>query len=205
LRARQQRNFLATLLLSQGVPMISHGDELGRTQQGNNNVYCQDNELSWIDWDNADTELMEFTRTVAALRAAHPVFRRRRFFSGDTVRRRGGEGLPDIAWLAPDGSEMSDEDWDSGFAKSIAVYLNGQGIPYLDVRGQRVVDDSFLLCFNAHHEPIEFALPARHFAAAWLPVIDTAADDDIQGTEVAAGAKVSVGARSVLVLHAPTE
>ena len=103
LRARQQRNFLTTLLLSQGVPMISHGDELGRTQQGNNNVYCQDNELSWIHWDEADTELIEFTRKVSELRAAHPVFRRRRFFSGRTVRRRGsGQGLPDIGWLAPD-------------------------------------------------------------------------------------------------------
>ena len=107
LRARQQRNFLTTLLLSQGVPMISHGDELGRTQQGNNNVYCQDNELSWIDWANADTELIEFTRAVSALRAAHPVFRRRRFFSGKPVGRRGGDGLPDIAWFAPDGSEMT--------------------------------------------------------------------------------------------------
>ncbi len=146
LRARQQRNFLTTLLLSQGVPMIAHGDELGRTQQGNNNVYCQDNELSWIDWENADSDLIEFTRTVSALRAAHPVFRRRRFFSGSPVRRRGGDRLPDIAWFAPDGSEMGDEDWDSGFAKSIAVYLNGQGIPDLDVRGQRVTDDSFMLC-----------------------------------------------------------
>ncbi|OBB20252.1 glycogen debranching enzyme GlgX [Mycolicibacterium elephantis] len=206
LRARQQRNFLTTLLLSQGVPMISHGDELGRTQQGNNNVYCQDNELSWIDWENADTELMEFTRTVSALRAAHPVFRRRRFFSGDTVRGRGGTaGLPDIAWFAPDGSEMSDEDWETGFAKSIAVYLNGHGIPYLDMRGQRVIDDSFLLCFNAHYEPIEFAVPPSEFAAGWLPVVDTAADGEADQPEVAAGEKVSVEARSVLVLHAPLE
>src|SRR5690606_36645475 len=135
LRARQQRNFLATLLLSQGVPMLCHGDELGRTQQGNNNVYCQDNELSWIDWSTADTELIEFTRTVSALRTAHPVFRRRRFFSGRPVRGHGGDRLPDIAWLAPDASEMTDEDWESGYAKSMAVFLNGQGIPDLDVRG----------------------------------------------------------------------
>src|SRR5215203_4475499 len=159
LRQRRTRSFLTTLLLSQGVPMILHGDELGRTQQGNNNVYCQDNELAWINWAQADTELMEFTRTVSALRTAHPVFRRRRFFSGKPVRRRGTTGLPDIAWLAPDGSEMTEEDWESGFAKSIAVYLNGHGIPDLDVRGQRVTDDSFVLCFNAHYEPIEFTLP----------------------------------------------
>jgi isoamylase len=204
LRSRQQRNFLTTLLLSQGVPMIAHGDELGRTQQGNNNVYCQDNELSWIDWANADTELIEFTRTVSALRGAHPVFRRRRFFSGGPVRRRGGDRLPDIAWFAPDGSEMSDEDWESGFAKSIAVYLNGQGIPDLDDRGQRVTDDSFVLCFNAHYEPIKFVLPADQFGPAWVPVIDTAADPsaDAEPAPVAAGDTVKVDGRAVVVLQA---
>jgi isoamylase len=192
------------LLLSQGVPMIAHGDELGRTQQGNNNVYCQDNELSWVDWANADTDLMEFTRAVSALRAAHPVFRRRRFFSGRSVRQRGAPGLPDIAWFAPDGSEMTDEDWESGFAKSVAVYLNGDGIPDLDVRGQRVTDDSFLLCFNAHHEPIQFALPSKDFAKAWLPVVYTAQAVDEQDT-VTAGAKVEVDARAVMVLREAPE
>ena len=111
---------------------------------------------------------------MSALRAAHPVFRRRRFFSGTPGRQRGAAGLPDIAWFAPDGTEMTEEDWDSGFAKSVAVYLNGQGIPDLDARGQRVTDDSFLLCFNAHHEPIDFTLPPAEFGAAWLPVIYTA-------------------------------
>ena len=206
LRARQQRNFLTTLLLSQGVPMIAHGDELGRTQQGNNNVYCQDNELSWIDWANADTELMEFTRAVSALRTAHPVFRRRRFFSGKPVGRRGGEGLPDIAWLAPDGSEMTGEDWESGFAKSIAVYLNGQGIPDLDVRGQRVTDDSFVLCFNAHYESIEFTLPPKDFGPAWVPVIYTADTTTAEEAKpVTAGTKVSVDARAVMVLQAVSD
>ncbi len=141
--------------------MICHGDELGRTQGGNNNGFCQDNEITWIHWDTADTELLEFTRSVSALRAAHPVFRRRRFFKGLPVRRRGVEGQPDISWFRPDGSEMSDDDWGSGFGKSVAVYLNGLGIPDLDARGQRVTDDSFFLCFNAHHEPIEFTLPQR--------------------------------------------
>ena len=201
LRAQQQRNFLTTLLLSQGVPMISHGDELGRTQHGNNNVYCQDNELSWIDWVHADADLIEFTRSVSALRAAHPVFRRRRFFSGLPVRRRGAEGLPDISWFAPDGSEMTEEDWETAFAKSVAAYLNGQGIPDLDVRGNRVTDDSFVLCFNAHHEPIEFTLPPAEFGAAWLPVIYTGAAVEPQDT-IAAGATVTVDARAVMVLRA---
>jgi isoamylase len=189
LRGRQQRNFLTTTLLSQGVPMISHGDELGRTQGGNNNGYCQDNEITW---------------TVSALRAAHPVFRRRRFFDGLPVRRRSAEGMPDISWFQPDGSEMSDEDWDSGFGKSVAVYLNGQGIPDLDARGHRVTDDSFVLCFNAHHEPIEFTLPPEEFGPAWNPVIDTVAgaDDGGEASPVRAGATVRVGSRGIVVLQA---
>jgi isoamylase len=203
LRARQQRNFLATLLLSQGVPMISHGDELGRTQRGNNNAYCQDNELSWINWAQADTDLIDFTRAVSALRTAHPVFRRRRFFSGKPVGRRGEGGQADIAWFAPDGSQMTEDDWESSFAKSIAVYLNGQGIPDLDVRGQRVTDDSFVLCFNAHYEPIEFALPPKEFGPAWVPVIYTADTTTAEEAKpVTAGAKVSVDARAVMVLRA---
>ena len=202
LRGRQQRNFLTTLLLSQGVPMISHGDEMGRTQNGNNNVYCQDNELSWIDWAKADTDLIEFTRTVSALRTAHPVFRRRRFFSGKPVRQRGTPGLPDIAWFAPDGTEMTDEDWETGFTKSVAVFLNGHGIPDLDERGQRVTDDSFLLWFNAHHEPIDFALPGDEFGKAWVPVIYTAAESDDEGESHDAGGKVTVAARAVMVLRA---
>ncbi|OBG83987.1 glycogen debranching enzyme GlgX [Mycobacterium sp. E802] len=203
LRARQQRNFLTTLLLSQGVPMISHGDELGRTQGGNNNVYCQDNEISWIDWDSADADLIEFTRAVSALRAAHPVFRRRRFFDGRPVREAGAAVLPDIAWFSPDGSDMTTEDWETGYAKSVAVYLNGQGIADLDVRGQRVVDDSFLLCFNAHYEPIEFALPPAQFAAWWVPAISTSANSITD--PIAPGDTVSVDARAVLVLQAESD
>ncbi|OBI40437.1 glycogen debranching enzyme GlgX [Mycobacterium kyorinense] len=207
LRARQQRNFLATTLLSQGVPMISHGDELGRTQNGNNNGFCQDNELTWVHWDKADTELVDFTRQVSALRTAHPVFRRRRFFNGLPVRRRGAEGLPDISWLQPDGSEMSDEDWESGFGKSIAVYLNGLGLPDLDSRGQRVTDDSFFLCFNAHHEPIEFTLPPPEYGQAWIPVVDTAtlAPNGEEQEPITAGGTVRVEARAMVVLQADSE
>ncbi len=211
LRARQQRNFLTTLLLSQGVPMICHGDELGRTQGGNNNGYCQDSELTWIDWDNADAGLLGFTAAVAALRAEHPVFRRRRFFSGKPVGRRGLDGqggLPDIAWFTPDGTEMSDEDWGASFAKSVAVFLNGQGIAGRDPRGQRVTDDSFVLCFNAHHEPIEFALPPKEFGAAWRVVLQTAgggAEGEEPAAEVSAAAKITVEAYAAVVLQAADE
>jgi isoamylase len=207
LRARQQRNFLATTLLSQGVPMISHGDELGRTQNGNNNGFCQDNEITWTHWDKADTELLEFTRSVSALRTAHPVFRRRRFFKGVPVRRRGAVGQPDISWFQPDGSEMTDDDWDSGFGKSVAVYLNGLGVPDLDARGQRVTDDSFFLCFNAHHESIEFTLPPEEFGRAWAPVVDTSAStaNSEDQESIRAGSAVLVAARTVLVLQAEGE
>ena len=204
LRGRQQRNFLTTLLLSQGVPMICHGDELGRTQGGNNNGYCQDNEVTWVDWENADEELLDFCRKVSALRSAHPVFRRRRFFTGLPVRQRGTVGLPDISWFRPDGSEMNEEDWDSGFGKSVAVYLNGQGIPGMDPRGSRVVDDSFVVCFNAHHEAIDFVLPPKDFGVSWLPVVDTAAEPDAAPTELSAGVSVRVDARAVVVLQAVT-
>jgi isoamylase len=201
LRARQERNFLTTLLLSQGVPMICHGDELGRTQGGNNNGYCQDNEITWIDWNSVDTGLLEFTRDVSALRAAHPVFRRRRFFSGKPVGRgRGPAGAPDIAWFTPEGTEMTGEDWGSGFAKSVTVYLNGHGIPDLDTRGQPVIDDSFVLFFNAHYEPLEFTVPPAEFGPSWTVVLST--DGVEKGTEVAAAGSVTVDARATVVLQA---
>jgi glycogen operon protein len=203
LRARQQRNFIATLLLSQGVPMICHGDELGRSQGGNNNGFCQDNEITWIDWDQADGTLLDFTRVVSALRRNHPVFRRRRFFSGRPVRQRSSQPLPDIGWFQPDGSLMDDADWDSGFGKSIAVYLNGQGIPDLDNRGQRVTDDSFMLFFNAHYEPIEFTMPPSEFGASWEPVVDTSDPVRIVGAKpIDAAEPVTLDGRSVLVLRA---
>jgi len=202
LRARQQRNFLTTLLLSQGVPMICHGDEFGRTQSGNNNGYCQDNSLTWIEWADADADLLEFTRAVSALRANHPVFRRRRFFSGKPVGRRGQDGLPDISWFAPDGAEMTDEDWGASFAKSVAVFLNGHGIPGLDARGQPVFDDSFVLCFNAHHEPIEFTLPPAEFGTGWRTVVRTRAEEATPSEELSAAAKLTVDAHSAVVLQA---
>ncbi|WP_413768669.1 glycogen debranching protein GlgX [Rhodococcus pyridinivorans] len=201
LRGRQQRNMLATLILSQGTPMLAHGDEFGRTQQGNNNVYCQDNELSWVDWSLAESnaDLVAFTRNVIALRTDHPVFRRRRFFEGRPIR--SGDQSRDIAWRTPAGDEMMPEDWDSGFGKSLAVFLNGEGIPEPDQRGQRVVDDSFLMCFNAHHEPIEFVTPDGPHAEEWTVALDTDVPDGLREETVVAGKPVRVQARSVLVLR----
>jgi isoamylase len=204
LRARQQRNFLATLLLSQGVPMICHGDELGRTQQGNNNGYCQDNELTWIDWESADADLMAFTRTVTQLRRDHPTFRRRRFFEGRPVGGKDGAGLPDIAWLRPDGSVMAEEDWGSGFGRAVAVFLNGEAIPGTDDRGGQVTDDSFILCFSAHDEPIEFTPPPELENASWQVVLDTAvvpSAEDADQKPIIPGAAVTVQPRAMVVLR----
>jgi isoamylase len=201
LRAQQRRNLLATLFLSQGVPMLAHGDEIGRTQKGNNNGYCQDNELSWMDWSNVDVDLLAFTRRLTELRREHPIFRRRRFFDGRPVRRRGQDTLPDIEWFTPDGAEMTEEDWDSGFGRAIAVYLNGQGIAGGDSRGQRVLDDSFLLCFSAHDQAIEFRLPGAEYAEAWEIELDTEGPGERDGTVVHADSVVSVGPRALVVLR----
>ncbi|MDQ6656978.1 MAG: glycogen debranching protein GlgX [Actinomycetota bacterium] len=200
LRVRQRRNFLATLLLSQGVPMIAHGDEMGRTQQGNNNTYCQDSPLSWVDWDHQDEALVEFAASVARLRKHHPTFRRRRFFDG-TPARRGDEPQPDIVWFAPSGVAMSDQDWDSGFGRSVAVYLNGNAIRGRDMRGSVVVDDSFLLMFNAHDAPLQFTLPASKFAAAWRIVIDTNGLPE-STSAIPAGGLVTVADKGMVVLEA---
>jgi isoamylase len=204
LRARQQRNFVATLFLSQGVPMLCHGDEMGRTQRGNNNGYCQDNELTWVNWADVDTDLLAFTQHVAALRSEHPIFRRRRFFDGRPVRRRGLDTLPDIQWFTPDGTEMTEEDWGGRFGRAISVYLNGQGIPDTDLRGQRVVDDSFMLCFSGHTEPIEFHLPTVEYAPAWQVMVDTMVGVPKKPRVVKAEAVIAVGPRALVVLQAVT-
>lgn len=199
-RARQQRNFLTTLLLSQGVPMLLHGDELGRTQHGNNNGYAQDSALTWIDWEQADTELLDFATRLARLRERHPVFRRRRFFDGRPVERGDGDVLPDIVWLRPDAAAMTPSDWDSGFGRSIGVFLNGGGIPDCDARGRPVVDDCFLLLFNGGDETVNFSLPPDEYAGRWVVEIHT---DGVMDTEFHPGAVVGVESRSVLVLRAP--
>jgi len=194
LRRRQQRNFMATLLLSQGVTMLLGGDEAGRTQHGNNNAYCQDNEISWYDWERVDADLLEFTRRLIALRREHPVLRRRRWFQGRSIR-----GSLDLGWFKPDGSEMGDDDWDAGAARSVGIFLNGDAITDRDRRGQRVTDDSFLLLFNAHADPVDWTLP-KQWGQWWELIIETA--DPARGGEVLeSSATIGVGGRSVVVLQ----
>jgi isoamylase len=194
LRDRQKRNLLATLLLSQGVPMILGGDEIGRTQLGNNNAYCQDNEHSWFDWERMDGDLLAFVERLVAFRREHPVFRRRRWFQGRPIH---GEELRDIAWFRPDGNQMTDADWRNGYAKSLAVFLNGEEIASPDPRGRRVRDDSFFILFNAHFEPIRFSLPRGGYGQRWMRVLDTA---DPLPRFYRAGGQVPVSDRSLAVL-----
>ncbi|HKC56034.1 MAG TPA: glycogen debranching protein GlgX, partial [Vicinamibacterales bacterium] len=201
LRARQQRNFITTLLLSQGIPMLLGGDEMGRTQQGNNNAYSQDNEISWFDWESMDRGLVEFTRRVIRLRNEHPVFRRRGWFKGRPLR---GKGISDIAWLRPDAEAMSEEDWQQGFVKSLMVFLNGDALNDLDPDGRRVRDAAFLLMFNAHHEPLDFTLPAASFGEAWDVLIDTTTEMGERRARFTAGSVVKVEGRSILVLSRPS-
>ncbi|MCW2501332.1 MAG: glycogen debranching enzyme GlgX [Frankiales bacterium] len=202
LREQQKRNFLTTLLLSQGVPMLLHGDELGRTQHGNNNVYAQDSELAWIDWERAkDFEVLtDFTARLTRLRREHPVFRRRRFFRGLPVK---GSPLEDIGWYTPAGEGMSDEDWETGYARSVAVFLNGEAIREPDTRGEPVTDDQFWMLLNGHHEAIEFVLPDVGAGERWEVEIDTAAPlrDEAEQRSVKTSEGFSVDARSVVLLR----
>jgi isoamylase len=182
LRARQKRNMLATLLLSQGVPMLVAGDEIGRTQHGNNNAYCQDSALSWLDWelDPERLKLRDFVRRMVHLRRTHPVFRRRHFFQGRPLH---GSEAKDIVWLKPDGSEMTNEEWSQDFARCLGVYLAGSALTEIDARGQRVVDDDFVVLFNAHHDSVPFRLPTKtlapHGDGRWQAIVDTARDDGL--------------------------
>ncbi|WP_083602848.1 glycogen debranching protein GlgX [Bowdeniella nasicola] len=200
LRARQQRNFLATLLGSQGVPMISHGDEMGRTQQGNNNTYCQDTPLSWIDWDLSpeDAQLLKFTTDLIALRKNHPVFRRRRFFAGQPGK--GDINQDDLEWLTPSAQTMLDRDWSTTYARSIMVYLNGDAIPEPDSRGQKIHDDSFLILFNAAEDAIEFSIPDKEPGKSWEIVLNTEAPDAV-GEVIDPGSMLTVQSRSVIYLR----
>jgi glycogen operon protein len=196
LRARQQRNFLATLLLSQGVPMLLGGDEFGRSQGGNNNAWCQDNEVSWFNWSTADTELLEFTRRLIALRQAHPVFHRSRFLTGREVK---GSGLPDVWWFRTDGRRMTQREWQRDDVHTLGVFLNGEEISERTSDGQDVVDGSFLLLFNAYGESITFTLPTRRFGARWQVEIATGAGAP-EGV-VPARAQVSLQGRSLVLLR----
>jgi glycogen operon protein len=192
LRARQQRNFLATLLLSQGVPMLLGGDEIGRTQFGNNNAWCQDNEISWVDWNSADLELLSFVRRLIALRRDHPVFRRTKFFEGK------GELLPDVWWMRPDGRRMTRRDWENSETRAIGVFLNGDELNTQTRTGDDLRDDTFLLLFNAFFEDISFRLPARRFGTHWELVLATGRCESEANVP---GAEVAVEARSLAVFR----
>ncbi|MGH3159047.1 MAG: glycogen debranching enzyme, partial [Streptosporangiaceae bacterium] len=194
LRAQQRRNFMATLFLSQGVPMLGHGDELGRTQRGNNNAYCQDNEISWLDWSDVNESLLGFARRLIALRREHPVLCRRGWFQGRPIR-----GTIDLGWVKPDGTEMSDDDWDSRLAGAVGVFLNGEAITDRDRRGQRITDDSFLLLFNAQGAPIDWSLP-KQWGKQWEAILDTSGPQR-EGEPFDSGAVLPVGGRSLVVLQ----
>ncbi|WP_320774130.1 glycogen debranching protein GlgX [Streptomyces sp. CRN 30] len=206
LRARQQRNLLATLMLSQGIPMLCHGDELGRTQRGNNNAYCQDSRVSWIDWKLTAEQrgLLDFTRHLIGLRAAHPVLRRRRYFRGDTVTH-AGQPLPDLVWLRPDGREMTDDDWRRPDAHAVGVFLNGDAIAEPDPCGRPVVDDSFVLLLNSHWEPTEFRLPDESYGERWTTLVDTAEAEGVPDeAEHKAGTRLTVEPRALVLLSRPS-
>ena len=202
LRYRQQRNFLTTLMFSQGVPMIAHGDELGRTQRGNNNAYCQDNELSWIDWDldKHDHKLLQFTRDLIHLRRDHPVMRRRRFLEGPA--KRGGESeLGEIEWFTPAGTHMTEEEWNQPWARSTMVFYNGDAIREPDADGRRILDDDFLLLINAAPEAVDFTLPDAKYGSLWHTVVDTAGDDDHR--DYRSGDTVHVRPHTAFILRNP--
>jgi glycogen operon protein len=208
LRRQQMRNFLATLLLSQGVPMLLAGDELGRTQGGNNNAYCQDNETSWIDWESGGAEaeaLLGFTQRLIALRREHIVFHRNHFFHGEVIP---GTQVKDVQWLRPDGGEMTPQDWQNPIARSVAVCLSGEaGLTHLTAFGEPELDDTFLLLLNASHEPVPFRLPAQPADVRWEALLDTADDDGAsEGTAAAPGSELTLAARSLrLLIRRPLE
>jgi glycogen operon protein len=198
LRARQQRNILVTLMLSQGVPMLLAGDEAGRTQNGNNNAYCQDNEISWLDWEQVDQELHAFTRRLIAFRHDHPAFRRRHWFQGRAIH---GADCKDIAWFTPSGEQMSEEDWGEWFAKSLGIFINGDTIPNPNTHGDPVTDASFYLIFNAHHEALDFNLPEIRWGQRWALLLDTARGWVDAAPLHLAGTRLEVAPRSVVLLQ----
>jgi len=200
LRQRQVRNFLTTLLVSNGVPMLVAGDELGRTQKGNNNAYCQDNPLSWVDWnlDERRKALLEFTRRLIRMRLEQPVLQRRRFFRGQHI---WDSDLKDLAWFRPDGTEMSQQDWTQPFVRSLGFLLGGDAIATTDVQGRKMVGDTLLILMNAHHEPVEFVLPAIEWGHDWEILVDTAQEAGTTGGHTPAGGKLTVIDRGMMVLR----
>lgn len=206
LRERQMRNFLATLMLSQGVPMLNGGDDIGRSQRGNNNCYCQDNELTWHDWnlDEPRKRLLDFTGKLIHFRLAHPNLHRRKFFQDREIRKKGEDTIiQDIAWFNTDGNQVSDEVWNTAWSRSIAILLNGETLQAVNEEGEPIVDDSFLLVVNAAHEGVEFTVPPSPSGKAWLQVIDTEnVKDPFVRAQVAD--KIIMGGRSLKLLSDAT-
>ncbi|WP_246179906.1 glycogen debranching protein GlgX [Kocuria coralli] len=203
LRARQQRNFIATLMLSQGTPMLLHGDELGRTQGGNNNTYAQDNEISWIHWDNADTPLVEFTSALIHLRRDHPTFRRGQFFDGRPVEMGelvAGDPMPDIVWLDKNGTPMSPSDWDEPLSRTLGMWLNGHGIAGVDSRGRQITDVDFIVWFNSSPEDVRVKVPAAAYGKKWEELLDTAGKHG-DGSVLRSSRRFTLKAKSVVVLR----
>jgi isoamylase len=199
LRTQQKKNMLATLFLSQGVPMLVAGDEMGRTQGGNNNAYCQDNEISWLNWKGADQDLLQFSKKLLELRKSHPAFCRRRWFQGQPIK---GSGVTDIEWFLPEGVEMESHNWDEDYAKSLAVFLNGQGIKSRDKNGKKIFDDNFYVIFNAHHEGLDYKLPSARYGGEWHEMINTAGSDPEEPKRYFPSENVNVAGRSIVVLNA---
>jgi len=201
LRERQQRNFLVSLMLSQGVPMLLGGDEMGRSQGGNNNAYCQDSEIAWFDWSLRDrnADLLAFTQELIQFRHRHPIFRRRNWFQGRAIH---GSGVEDIGWFNPDGSEMDEDQWLDYSLKSISIFLNGRELPRVGARGERIEDDSFLLLFNDHSESVEFTIPERVQAMQWQAILATEVPHFLQdGPVYTESESIELVARSLMVLQ----
>ncbi|HYF68781.1 MAG TPA: glycogen debranching enzyme GlgX, partial [Ohtaekwangia sp.] len=197
LREKQKRNLLTTLFLSQGVPMLLAGDEVSNSQLGNNNAYCQDNDLSWINWNEIDEELLSFTTKLIHLRRDHPVFSRRGWFQGKPIK---GKGVEDIAWFQADGTEMTEEQWSDGFAKSLGIFLNGKGFQWPDENGDAIVDDNFYIIFNAHHDALEFSLPGKKYSEKWQNVLDTSNYNVSPPKTHLASENVMIEGRSIVLL-----
>jgi isoamylase len=202
-RLKHKRNLLATLFLSQGVPMLLAGDEWGNSQKGNNNTYCQDNETSWLDWEKADKDLLNFTRQLIQFKKAHPVFCRRHWFQGQPIH---GQATSDISWFLPDGNEMNGEHWETSHVKSLAIYLNGGGLHYQDSKGEEVTDDSFYIIFNGHVEPVDYRFPPEKYGHQWISILDTNANAmTTEESNYKPGDIIKVNGRSIVLLYHPLE
>ncbi|HEY3148207.1 MAG TPA: glycogen debranching enzyme GlgX, partial [Dongiaceae bacterium] len=204
LRERQKRNMFATLILSQGVPMISGGDEIGRTQRGDNNAYCQDNEISWYEWklSKQNRDLLDFVQHLLQMRREHPVFRRRLFFQGRHIR---GSEVKDIAWFRPDGQEMTDDDWNAGYARSLGMRLAGDAMEEKDEKGRQISDDTMLILLNASHEPLSFTLPAHKRGVRWELLLDTVSPNNGKQVTLKGGERYDLEPRSLSVLRLRTK